>query len=95
MRRIAFIGTCQLHVLESLYRRFIVPRTGDEITFIRSYTRMADEQRQSAMQADVIVQQLFDFEQEAALGFTATHPRRLLVPVVTAGFLGRSPDNRT
>ena len=87
MRKIAFIGNCQLQAMYFLYDRFVRPRTGDKLDYLPSYQALTDAQRRATAQAEIVVEQVFDFEQKAGSIEVDPAARRVQVPTVTAGFL--------
>jgi hypothetical protein len=87
MRRIVFVGTCQLQALHGLFARYVVPQTGDELAYIPSYDRLQPHDLEVLRQADLIVEQLQDFELKADIGAAASGVERHRVPLLAAGFL--------
>jgi tetratricopeptide (TPR) repeat protein len=87
MRRIVFIGNCQLLSLSQLYRRF-ADRAGDEqITYLPSYEDLTQDRITTITDADVIVEQRMDVAPKAEIGGIATTAERHFVPLLAGGFL--------
>lgn len=87
MRRIAFVGTCQLESLHGLFAQYVVPQTRDELVYIPSYDRLQPSALQALRQADLIIEQLQDFELKADIEAAASGIDRRRVPLLAAGFL--------
>ncbi|MBN8900903.1 MAG: tetratricopeptide repeat protein, partial [Rhodospirillales bacterium] len=73
--------------MTALYRRFVAPRTGDEVTYVASYENLTDEGRRAVECADIVVQQLFGVAPLIDLDDVTTSAQRLLIPNVSASFL--------
>ena len=86
-RRVVLVGNCQMQAMTQLYKRFVAPRTGDQLTYIQSYQELSAESRTAIEQADLFVEQLFDLKQEADFAGISTSAERLFIPMVTGGFL--------
>jgi tetratricopeptide (TPR) repeat protein len=87
MRRIVFIGNCQIHVLSQLYSRFAAAGTHDCVEYIPSYQDLSSNHRTAIEQADVVVDQVLDFKPKADAGGVPSRATRCYVPVITAAFL--------
>ncbi len=87
MRRIIFVGNCQMHALYDLYMRLVGAHAHEKTFYIPSYEALHSESAELVAGADVIVEQVFDVQPTADLGSVPTSAERLLVPVVSAGFL--------
>ena len=86
MRRIVFAGNCQLVPLHNAYEKHIAPETNDRSTYIDSMDELSDASRRAIEEADVLVEQLFDFT-EAGLADIPSAAKRYSIPLVTANFL--------
>lgn len=87
MRRIVFIGNCQLQSLSQLYRRF-AGRAGDEdVTYLPSYEDLTDDRVTTIAGADIIVEQRMDVAPRAEIGGIASPAERHFVPLLAGGFL--------
>ena len=86
-RHIVLIGNCQINAMGQMYRRFVAGRTGDTVEHIPTYRELTPEHRAAIERADVVVEQLFDLEQQADITMLPTTTPRLFVPMVTAAFL--------
>jgi tetratricopeptide (TPR) repeat protein len=86
-RQIVLIGNCQMQAMAGLYKRFVAGRTGDIVQHVPSYQDLSDEHRIAIQQADVVVEQLFDQEQQVDTGALSTDAPRFFIPMVTAAFL--------
>jgi tetratricopeptide (TPR) repeat protein len=87
MRRIVFLGNCQIFWLHDCYRRFIAPDTGDVLTYVDPRTPLSAEDRAATEQADLIVQQRLEFGLAGDLTGLALRGDRQEFPLVTAAFL--------
>ena len=87
MRRIVLVGNCQAHMLSAIYQKFSASYSGDRIRYIPSYEALSEEDRKALATADVLVQQILDFEPKIDLTITKADVHHHLVPFVTAGFL--------
>lgn len=87
MRRIAFVGTCQLQGLHGLFANYVVPQTRDELVYTPSYDRLQPLDLEALRQADLIVERLQDFELKADIEAAASGIERRRVPLLAAGFL--------
>lgn len=84
VRRVVFVGNCQLYTLSSLYGRVVPPESGDKIAYVASYQDANPEQRRTIAEADVLVQQVLDFAPR--IGSVATAATILLVPHIAGAF---------
>ena len=87
MRFIVLIGNCQVRALFNLYRRFAATAARQRLTYIESYEKISEDDRIAIANADLIVQQVQDFEPKADIAGIETLAERVLVPVVNCGFL--------
>src|SRR6267142_2501144 len=87
MRRIVFVGNCQAHMLSAIYQKFSASYSGDQVRYIPSYEALSGEDRKALATADVLVQQILDFEPKIDLTITKAGVHHHLVPFVTAAFL--------
>jgi hypothetical protein len=84
VRRVVFVGNCQLDTLANLYRRVAGPESGDSVVYVASYKDADAGQRKIIQEADVLVQQVLDFAPR--IGDIATHASVHLVPHITGAF---------
>jgi Flp pilus assembly protein TadD len=74
-------------MLSEVYRKFAGFYSGDQVRYIPSYEDLGDEDGRALAQADILVQQILDFEPRVDLSITKAGVRHHLVPFVTAAFL--------
>jgi Flp pilus assembly protein TadD len=74
-------------MLSELYRKFVGSYSGDQVSYIPSYEDLGDEDGRALAQADILVQQILDFEPRVDLSITKAGVQHHLVPFVTAAFL--------
>ncbi len=87
MTRIVFVGNCQAETLSLVYKRCIAPVTGAVASHVLTYTDPSDADRAALSQADIIVEQVFDFEQRFTLAVPGRSVRMVRFPWVAAHFL--------
>jgi tetratricopeptide (TPR) repeat protein len=87
MRRIVFIGNCQMLALHDIYRQFVGDEAGDDLTYIPSYEAISEEHTGRIGEAHVVVEQVSDMPPAADIAQVPTTAERRLVPVVSGGFL--------
>src|SRR4051794_21754398 len=87
MRRIVFVGNCQVHMLSAVYHKFVTSYSGDQIRYIASYEELSEEDRKALTTADVLVQQVLDFEPKIDLTITKAGVPHHPLPFVPAAFL--------
>ena len=87
MQSIVLIGNCQLGALRDLYLRFSEASARQRLTFIASYENLSEEDRIAIAQADLIIQQVQDFQPKADIAGIESLAERVLVPVVSCNFL--------
>lgn len=85
VRRVVFVGNCQLDTLANLYRRVAGSESSDVVTYLPSYRDANAGQRRIIADADVLVQQVLDFAPR--IGDLETHATVHLVPHVAGAFL--------
>jgi tetratricopeptide (TPR) repeat protein len=100
MRRVVFIGNCQIYSLLQLYQRFSERKGEEEIVYLPSYEDLTDDRAARVAEADIIVEQRFDVAPRADAGGIATNAERYFVPLLAGGFLwpfagGAHPRNET
>jgi tetratricopeptide (TPR) repeat protein len=87
MRRVVFIGNCQVQSLSQLYQRF-ADRAGDEhIAYLPSYEHLTDERAATIAAADVLIEQRLDVAPRAEIDGIAGNAERHFVPLLAGGFL--------
>jgi tetratricopeptide (TPR) repeat protein len=87
MRRVVFIGNCQIQYLAQLYRRFADWAVEEQIAYLPSYEDLTDERVATIAGADIIVEQRLDIAPLAEAGGIATAAERHAVPLLAGGFL--------
>ena len=87
MRRIVFIGNCQMLALHDIYWRHVGAEAGDLLTYVPAYEAITEEHGQLIACADVIVEHVFDMPPTADTAKVPAAAVRQFVPVVSAGFL--------
>jgi Flp pilus assembly protein TadD len=87
MRRVVFIGNCQMFWLQEYYRRCVAPDSNDEVTYIEARQPLSPRDRVALESAELLVEQRLEFTQLVdPPGVTITAHRHQL-PQVTANFL--------
>jgi len=84
VRRVVFVGNCQLDTLANLYRRVAGPESNDGVAYVPSYKDADAGQRKIIQEADVLVQQVLDFAPR--IGDLATRATVHLVQHITGAF---------
>ena len=85
VRRVVFVGNCQLYTLANLYRRVAGSESDDNIAYVPSYQDADAGQRRIIAEADVLVQQVLDFAPR--IGDLPTRATVHLVPHIAGAFL--------
>jgi tetratricopeptide (TPR) repeat protein len=87
VRKIAFLGNCQMQALKSLYDRFVVGYTGDQTIFLPSYKKEPDGVvSRDIADVTLFVEQIQELEQTTTL-LDGHFAERCQVPLVSAAFL--------
>ena len=87
MRRIVFIGNCQVQLLEQLYRRYAGREGEEQILYLPSYEDLTPERSATIASADVIVEQRLDVAPKAEIDGNTIRGERWFVPLLAGGFL--------
>ena len=87
MRRMVFIGNCQLQCLSQLYQRFSERKSEEQIAYLPSYEDLTDDRTATIAEADVIIEQRLDLAPRADLGGIVSNAERHFVPLLAGGFL--------
>lgn len=87
MRSVVFIGNCQIQSIYHLYLRFASQCADERLHYIKSYESIEAADRVAIEQADVIIEQVQDFQPKADVAGIATQATKIGVPVVHCGFL--------
>ena len=87
MRRVVFIGNCQVQSLSQLYQRFSERNSEETIAYLPSYEDLTDDGAAAIAQADVIVEQRLDLPPRAEIDGIVNHAERHFVPLLAGGFL--------
>ncbi|MGC8524976.1 MAG: WcbI family polysaccharide biosynthesis putative acetyltransferase [Acidibrevibacterium sp.] len=64
MKRIAFLGNCQIDTIYRAYRDYILPFAEEEVRYIEAYQDISESDRDFLIAADVVVAQQFDTKQK-------------------------------
>jgi len=84
-KSIGFIGNCQIATMSGLYRRLLDENSRIDVFYIPSYKEADEAQQRQIASADIIVQQMLDFEQK--IGALKTDAKTILFPHVSGAFL--------
>lgn len=87
MRRIVFVGNCQLLSLSQLYQRFAEQAGREEIAYTPSYQDLTEDRIATIARADVVIEQRMDVAPRADLNGIVTRAERHFVPLLGGGFL--------
>jgi tetratricopeptide (TPR) repeat protein len=87
VRSVVFIGNCQIQSIYHLYQRFATQSAGERLLYIKSYESIEAADRLAIEQADVIIEQVQDFQPKADVAGIPTQGKKIGVPVVHCGFL--------
>jgi tetratricopeptide (TPR) repeat protein len=87
MKKIIFLGNCQVQAIYDLYLRFAAQAVDQQVRYVRSYEGLTDVDRTALEQADLIVEQIQEFQASATVPGVAPDAARIGVPVVHGGFL--------
>jgi tetratricopeptide (TPR) repeat protein len=83
--RIVFVGNCQIGAMWRVYERGAPREVAEKAVFIESYNAAAPQSRRAIAEADRLVLQVTEFEQE--IGQIESPAPRFLVPMVICPFL--------
>lgn len=86
-RNVLFLGNCQAAALADAYTEWIAPGRGDAVSFVASIWPVSAEDRALVAQADVVVEQVFDFKQHIGADAAGSGARVVRFPTVGCGFL--------
>ena len=87
MRKVVFVGNCQVGTLWDTYTKLVAPTRGDSTHYVASYKNASPEDMTHLDNADKIVCQLFDMEQKFNFDDSDLGDRVILVPNLTLAFL--------
>ena len=87
MKRVVFIGNCQLQALSALYRRFSEGRGEEIIAYLPSYESLTLERTEAIVQADLIIEQRLDLAPQVEIDGIIGSAERHFVPLLAGGFL--------
>jgi tetratricopeptide (TPR) repeat protein len=87
VKSIVFVGNCQADAVRVAYQRFVSPRTGDRVRYVKNYSEWPGEDRAAIANADVVVQLVMDSESASGLEHAETRAKKYHIPFVTAGWL--------
>ncbi len=82
MARIVFVGNFQAQALSVLFDRFFCDRQHDVSSWISSTVELSQQQRRVIDQADLLVEQVFDWQQKGHIDNAPTSVRRVRFPLV-------------
>ena len=85
MRRIVFVGNCQVQALSQLYERF--SGREERVVYLPSYEDLSAEAAAQIGAADVLVEQRMDVAPRAELDGIEIRGERVFVPLLAGGFL--------
>src|ERR1700722_4967921 len=86
MRRVVYIGNCQMQALEGLHRRFVVPVSGDVPFWVNPHQAPSDLDREAVASADLIVGQVTHERSIDSLTALGSSAPRHLVPTIGGSF---------
>ena len=87
MAHIVFVGNAQARAICVLFERFVCDRQRDVASFISSTTEFSAPQRRAVETADLLVEQVFDWQQKGHIARTPASVRRVRFPLVAQRFL--------
>ena len=87
MRKLVFVGNCQMFWLHEYYRRYVAPDHHDVVTYIDPRQSPSAEQCEALRAADLLVEQRLEFSQVEYSGGLNIAAARHSVPQVTGSFL--------
>lgn len=87
VKSIVFVGNCQADAVRAAYQRFVSPRTGDRVRYVKNYSESPGEDREAIANADVAVQLVMNSESASGLEHAETRAKKYHIPFVTAGWL--------
>ena len=87
MRRVVFIGNCQLLSLSQLYQRFARRAREEQIAYLPSYEDLTEDRAATIAAADVLIEQRMDVAPRAEVDGATAKAVRLFVPLLAGGFL--------
>lgn len=87
MRSVLFFGNCQAEVLADIYRDHFAAELGDQVDFVPSIKGKPELHRDRIEQADIIVEQIFDFKPRIVPGDFRTKAHVVQFPCVSGAFL--------
>ena len=64
MKRIAFLGNCQIDTMYRAYRDYVLPYCDDQARYIKAYEEITEEDKEFLLNSDVVVAQKFDTQQK-------------------------------
>ena len=86
MRRVVFVGNCQVEALGQLYSRF-AGRDDERVDYVPGYEDLTPERAATLEAADLIVEQRMDVAPRAELDGIRAEAERLFVPLLGGGFV--------
>jgi tetratricopeptide (TPR) repeat protein len=87
MASIVFVGNCQAQAIAVLFERYVCDRRRDRSAWVSSISEVSQEDRRLVEGADLLVEQVFDWQQKGSIDPTFAHIRRAKFPLVAARFL--------
>jgi tetratricopeptide (TPR) repeat protein len=85
MKRIAFLGNCQIDTLYLAYRDYVLPYCDDQAQYIEVYKEIKEEDKEFLLNSDVVVGQTLDTRQKTNLDDFDLKAKIHYVPYVQAG----------
>jgi tetratricopeptide (TPR) repeat protein len=87
MRRVVFIGNCQVQSLSQLYQRFSDGKGEEQVAYLPSYEDLTADRAETVARADIVVEQRMDVAPRAEIGGIVSNAERHFVPLLAGGFL--------
>lgn len=87
MRKVLFLGNCQAASLSEVYAEHLAPGNGDAVSFVACTSPVSEADIARITEADLIVEQVFDFKQYVTTDDLDLHARVVRFPTVSCAFL--------
>jgi tetratricopeptide (TPR) repeat protein len=87
VRKVVFVGNCQVHMLSNLYDRLGGESGRDCVFYVPNYTDVSPESADILDTADLVIEQRTSLPQSAAVVGLAPRAERIFVPLISGGFL--------
>jgi hypothetical protein len=89
MRRVVYFGNCQMQAMRGLHHRFVIPVSGDVVSWVNPYQTISNADRAAIASADLIVGQVNNKQSVVSLTdlpSPASPAPRHLVPLLGGSF---------